>query len=220
MSKSNNVAQSLRRSLCDELERSGPDAPTLCAGWSARDLATHLIVRETRPDAAVGILVKPLAGYAARVQRSVGKSEWATIIHKIRSGPPLVSPMRVPAVDDLTNTRILRPPRRPPARHSRWRTWSAVECRRGGPLQGVEARGSPHDPPGTGRSRPQSRRPTGDRGQEGNPRSHRERTGRRVGSLRLRTPIGESRHTRWAVRCGRSRPNGEVRGLELPQSRS
>jgi len=104
MSKSNNVAQSLRRSLCDELERSGPDAPTLCAGWSARDLATHLIVRETRPDAAVGILVKPLAGYAARVQRSVGKSEWATIIHKIRSGPPLVSPMRVPAVDDLTNT--------------------------------------------------------------------------------------------------------------------
>ena len=104
MSKNNNVAQTLRRSLCDELDRLGPDAPTLCAGWAARDLATHLIVRETRPDAAVGILVKPLAGYAARVQRSVGVSAWGKIVDKIRSGPPLLSPMRVPAVDDLTNT--------------------------------------------------------------------------------------------------------------------
>lgn len=104
MSKNNNVAQTLRRSLCDELDRLGPDAPTLCAGWLARDLATHLIVRETRPDAAVGILVKPLAGYSARVQRSVGRSAWGEIVDKIRSGPPLLSPMRVPAVDDLTNT--------------------------------------------------------------------------------------------------------------------
>lgn len=104
MSKSSNVARTLRRSLCDELERIGPDAPTLCAGWTVRDLATHLIVRETRPDAAVGILVKPFAGYAARVQRSVGRSEWSTIVDKIRSGPPLLSPMRLRAIDDLTNT--------------------------------------------------------------------------------------------------------------------
>jgi uncharacterized protein (TIGR03085 family) len=104
MSRSANVAQSMRRALCEELLRVGPDAPTLCEGWNTRDLATHLIVRETRPDAAAGILLKPFAGYAARVQAKVGRAEWSSLVDKIRSGPPLLSPMRLGPVDDLTNT--------------------------------------------------------------------------------------------------------------------
>ena len=55
MTKGSNVAQTMRRELCDALLTVGPDAPTLCEGWTTRDLATHLIVRETRPDAALGI---------------------------------------------------------------------------------------------------------------------------------------------------------------------
>ena len=76
----------------------------MCEGWTTRDLATHLIVRETRPDAAIGILLKPFAGYADRVQKKVGRRSWTSLVDQIRSGPPIASPMRLRPVDDLTNT--------------------------------------------------------------------------------------------------------------------
>ena len=40
-SSSRPLAQRERTALADLLEELGPDAPTLCAGWSAIDLATH-----------------------------------------------------------------------------------------------------------------------------------------------------------------------------------
>jgi Mycothiol maleylpyruvate isomerase N-terminal domain len=35
-----------RQQLADLLLRVGPDEPTLCAGWTTRDLAAHLVTRE------------------------------------------------------------------------------------------------------------------------------------------------------------------------------
>ena len=35
-----------RRQLCDLLLELGPDAPTLCEGWTTADLAAHLVLRE------------------------------------------------------------------------------------------------------------------------------------------------------------------------------
>jgi uncharacterized protein (TIGR03085 family) len=35
-----------RRDLCDLLLELGPDAPTLCEGWTTADLAAHLVLRE------------------------------------------------------------------------------------------------------------------------------------------------------------------------------
>ncbi|RRS01213.1 maleylpyruvate isomerase family mycothiol-dependent enzyme [Glycomyces terrestris] len=35
-----------REDLCDLLAEVGPDAPTLCEGWTALDLAAHLVLRE------------------------------------------------------------------------------------------------------------------------------------------------------------------------------
>jgi uncharacterized protein (TIGR03083 family) len=32
--------------FADLLARVGPDEPTLCAGWTTRDLAAHIVVRE------------------------------------------------------------------------------------------------------------------------------------------------------------------------------
>src|SRR5713226_6603591 len=58
-----------RLALAALLEETGPDTPTLCAGWQTRDLAAHLVVRERRPDADVGMLGGPLAGYTARDQQ-------------------------------------------------------------------------------------------------------------------------------------------------------
>lgn len=83
-----NPAQAERQALCDQLDGVGPDAPTLCEGWSARDLAAHLVVRERRPDAAVGILARPLARYTASVQRKVAARPWPDLVAAVRSGPP------------------------------------------------------------------------------------------------------------------------------------
>ena len=96
-------ARSERRALADLLLEVGPEAPTLCEGWSASDLAAHLVVRERRPDAAAGILVKPLSGYTERVQNQVkhGRS-WTELVATVRSGPPL--PLRIGPVDETVNT--------------------------------------------------------------------------------------------------------------------
>lgn len=72
------------------LER-GPDAPTLCEGWTVQDLAAHLVLRERRPDAAPGIVLAPLRGYTERVQHRLRDGRpWADLVETFRSGPPAV----------------------------------------------------------------------------------------------------------------------------------
>src|SRR6185503_18641888 len=46
-----------RAALCDTLEKYGPDAPTLCEGWLTLNLAAHLVAREARSDAALGLVL-------------------------------------------------------------------------------------------------------------------------------------------------------------------
>ncbi|HEV2784202.1 MAG TPA: TIGR03085 family metal-binding protein [Actinophytocola sp.] len=95
------VAKDERTALCDLFVELGPDEPTLCEGWHTRDLAAHLVIRERRPDAAPGILIKPLAGYARRVQDSYARRPWTELVGAIRSGPPRYWPS---ALDELVNT--------------------------------------------------------------------------------------------------------------------
>ena len=101
--KAVDVARAERQELCDLFLEVGPDAPTLCAGWTTRDLAAHLVVRESRPDAAVGILVKPLAGYADSVQAKVAMRAWPELVRDVRTGPPLLSPFRLPGAQGLAD---------------------------------------------------------------------------------------------------------------------
>jgi uncharacterized protein (TIGR03085 family) len=94
-----------RLALCDLLEATGPDAPTLCAGWQTRDLVAHLVLRERRPDAAAGVMGGPLAGYTARVQQRLsGKLSYPELIQAFRAGPPRLSPFALPGVDEMANT--------------------------------------------------------------------------------------------------------------------
>jgi uncharacterized protein (TIGR03085 family) len=96
-------AREERRTLADLLRRVGPDAPTLCEGWTAADLAAHLVLRERRPDAAAGILVPALAGYTERVQQSIRDGRgWPELVAAVESGPPL--PIRLLRIDDAVNT--------------------------------------------------------------------------------------------------------------------
>lgn len=98
-----NWAQAERHELADLFEQVGPDAPTLCEGWTTRDLAAHLVIRESRPDASAGILVKPLAAHTARIQNRAAQRPWPQLVAAVRNGPPLLSAFRLPGVDRLTN---------------------------------------------------------------------------------------------------------------------
>ncbi|WP_028476582.1 TIGR03085 family metal-binding protein [Nocardia sp. CNY236] len=97
------LAQRERRALVETMRSAGPDAPTLCGEWTARDLAAHLVVRERRPDAAPGILLGPLSGYTAKVQARVVGTSFSTLLDQIYAGPPWWSPLRpIDAVANVT----------------------------------------------------------------------------------------------------------------------
>ncbi|MFB4307678.1 TIGR03085 family metal-binding protein [Actinomadura sp. GTD37] len=90
--------------LAAALAEAGPDAPTKCAGWSARDLAAHLVVRENRPDAAPGILLSPLSSYTERVRRRTARAvPFDRLVERFRDGPAKFSPYALPGVDKNAN---------------------------------------------------------------------------------------------------------------------
>lgn len=98
------LARTERLALADLLDEVGPDAPTLCGGWTARDLAAHLVVRERRIDASPGIAVRALAGHLASVQRSYAERPYGELVHLVRTGPGRLSPFSLPGVDKIVNT--------------------------------------------------------------------------------------------------------------------
>ncbi|GAB3142241.1 TIGR03085 family metal-binding protein [Micromonospora sonneratiae] len=96
-------ARSERQAFADLLLALGPDAPTINEGWAARDLAAHLVVRERRPDAAAGILLRPLRGHAERVRSAMATRPFPELVELVRR-PPWWSPVSNPLLDELTNT--------------------------------------------------------------------------------------------------------------------
>lgn len=101
---SESLAQAERAQLCDLLDSLGPDAPTLCEGWETRDLTAHLVIREGRPDAGAGIMVKPLEWWTAKVQADAAAKPFADLVERVRCGPPKLSIFALPGVDGLANT--------------------------------------------------------------------------------------------------------------------
>ena len=96
-------ARTERRLLADLLLEVGPDAPTVCTGWAARDLAAHLVIRERRPDAMIGMVVPPLAGHGEHIRRAKAAQPYADVVAEVRK-PPWWSPMSNPLTDELVNT--------------------------------------------------------------------------------------------------------------------
>ncbi|MFE9652150.1 TIGR03085 family metal-binding protein [Micromonospora sp. NPDC006431] len=96
-------ARSEREALADLLLDLGPDAPTIDEGWRTRDLAAHLTVRERRPDAAAGILLRPLRRYGEAVRRRTAAGPYAELVARVRR-PPVWSPVSNPLTDELVNT--------------------------------------------------------------------------------------------------------------------
>lgn len=90
--------------MCDLLDEVGPDAPTLCEGWTTRDLAAHLVVRESRPDASVGIVVRPMNRWTEKVQEDAAAKPYEELVSKVRNGPPTLSVFALPGIDAMANT--------------------------------------------------------------------------------------------------------------------
>jgi uncharacterized protein (TIGR03085 family) len=85
------LAQQERKNLCDIFVELGPDAPTLCEGWTTADLAAHLVVRERRPDSGPGLVWPRLADYTDKVRTTVrDRSSWDELVATVRRGPPML----------------------------------------------------------------------------------------------------------------------------------
>jgi uncharacterized protein (TIGR03085 family) len=96
------LARRERRALCDLALVLGPEAPTLCEGWDARDLVAHLLVRERHPLGAAGIVLPALAGVTERAMERQRRRDFDALVEKLRS--PGLSPFALPPVERAANT--------------------------------------------------------------------------------------------------------------------
>lgn len=74
--------------MCDTLEHLGPDAPTMCEGWTTIDLAAHVVVRERDPWTAPVIVCGRLSGVIDRMNAGERATGYPKVLHRLRGGPP------------------------------------------------------------------------------------------------------------------------------------
>lgn len=78
-----------RAQLSDLLDQLGPDAPTLLAPWTTRDIAAHLILRERDALAAPGLVLPGAWGrLAERRSTALALRDFPWLVATLRSGPP------------------------------------------------------------------------------------------------------------------------------------
>jgi uncharacterized protein (TIGR03085 family) len=79
-----------RLQLCALLEEVGPSAATLLDGWTAHDLAAHLVLRERDLVAAPCLVLPgPFGRFAERRRaRLANRHDFPWLVARIRSGPP------------------------------------------------------------------------------------------------------------------------------------
>ncbi len=96
-------AQLERHALADTMLAVGPDAPTLCGTWRVRNLAAHLVIRETRPDLAAGMFIPKLRDRLEKAQAEMAAGDFENLVERLLFGPPRWGVMGIPAVDSLAN---------------------------------------------------------------------------------------------------------------------
>lgn len=96
-------ARAERLALCDTFLAVGPDAPTLCEGWTSADLATHLVIRDGRPDLLVGPMLPLVGDRFKAAARGIKHRPWPQLVDDVRSGPPIYSPTALGVVDEQIN---------------------------------------------------------------------------------------------------------------------
>lgn len=92
-----------RQALVEALLAAGPTAPTLCEGWTAHDLAAHLVTRERRPDAPSIPVIPFTVRRAESVRRQYLERPFPELVELVRTGPPRLSLFALPGVDARAN---------------------------------------------------------------------------------------------------------------------
>jgi uncharacterized protein (TIGR03085 family) len=79
-----------RGELCVLFEELGPSAPTLIGGWTAHDLAAHLVLRERDLVAAPCLVLPgPFQRFAERRRANLATGhDFGWLVERLRSGPP------------------------------------------------------------------------------------------------------------------------------------
>lgn len=98
-----NLARAERLRLVDTARRAGEDAPTLCEGWTVRDLATHLVIRERHPSAAAGILMSRFSDRLQAKEDEYADMPFAQLLGLV-AAPPKWTPGALPGVESVMNT--------------------------------------------------------------------------------------------------------------------
>lgn len=97
------LSRTERAALCNTALEIGEQAPTLSGDWTVKDLVIHLLVRERDPLGAPGILVSRLEWLTDRSSRRLGQQDFTALVERLRGGPPIWSPMKLPPVDTMVN---------------------------------------------------------------------------------------------------------------------
>ena len=71
-------------------------------GWTTRDLAAHLVVRERRPDTRRPAAPRRCAGHTERVRRAAAARPYPELVELVRRRPRW-GPLSLPPVDELAN---------------------------------------------------------------------------------------------------------------------
>lgn len=98
------MSRTERAALCNTALEAGERAPTLCGGWTVKDLVIHLLVRERDPRGAPGILVPALEGLTDRATQRLAGQDFTSLVERVRTGPPRWSPLSLPPIDRAVNT--------------------------------------------------------------------------------------------------------------------
>ncbi|WP_374929617.1 TIGR03085 family metal-binding protein [Kytococcus sedentarius] len=99
------LLQAEREALVASFRAAGPDAPTLCEGWTTRDLAAHMVARESRPDVlpGIGLPGTPAEGHTEKVQGQYAGKDWGTLLARFSRGPAPWMPFALPVVGPAVN---------------------------------------------------------------------------------------------------------------------
>jgi uncharacterized protein (TIGR03085 family) len=98
------LAKRERVAISQLLRKLGPEAPTLCEGWNSFDLLVHLVSRETRPDAAIGIVLPIFSSWTTKVSQDIKSRGFENLIAEFEQGPKNTSFFAIPGVDNLANS--------------------------------------------------------------------------------------------------------------------
>lgn len=91
-----------RQALCTSALEAGPEAPTLCEGWTVRDLVCHLLVRERMPWAAPGLVIPALSRLTERAAASLRRRPFVLLVERLADTRR--TPLAIDGLERAVNT--------------------------------------------------------------------------------------------------------------------